>query len=89
MLALTAVCGEVAAQTATATATATPALGVAQAAQPAAAPVENKLIPSPRPGAVEAETAHIARYDAAIAAAREQTISGADAERLKQALAKV
>ena len=89
VLALTAVCGEVAAQTATATATATPALGVAQAAQPAAAPVENKLIPSPRPGAFEAETAHIARYDAAIAAAREQTISGADAERLKQALAKV
>ena len=52
-------------------------------------PSENKAIPAPRPGAMEAEQAHIARYDKAIAAVRDHQITAADAERLKQALARV
>ena len=44
----------------------------------------SKAIPAPRPGALEAEKAHIARYDKAIAAVRDQSISPADAERLKR-----
>jgi len=53
------------------------------------APPEANLIPSPRPGAFEAEKAHVARYDAAIAAVRDQSVSAADIERLKRAVARV
>ncbi len=61
-------------------------------APPAAAPAQSpeaNLIPSPRPGAFEAEKAHVARYDAAIAAVRDQSISTADIERLKRAMGRV
>lgn len=61
----------------------------AAAPTPAAAPVESKAIAAPRPGAMEAEQAHIARYDKAIAAARDHQVTANDAERLKQALARV
>ncbi len=58
---------------------------------PAAAEVaaQDKLSPAPRPGAFEVEKAHVARYDAAIAAVRDQAISAADGERLKRAFARV
>ena len=55
----------------------------------ASAPAEDKRIPAPGPGAYEVEKAHIARYDAAIAAVRDQAVSSADAERLKRALTRV
>ena len=55
-----------------------------QLAQP-----ESNVIPSPRPGAFEAEKAHVARYDSAIAAVRDQSVSPADIERLKRALSRV
>ncbi len=54
-----------------------------------AAVTEPNVIPSPRPGAFDAEKAHVARYDAAIAAVRDQSISAADIERLKLALSRV
>ena len=57
--------------------------------KPAPPAVENKFIPSPQPGALDVEKAHIARYDAAIAAARRQEVSAADVEKLKQAMARV
>jgi soluble lytic murein transglycosylase len=62
---------------------------VMAAAPPPPASVESKVIPAPRPGDLAAETAHVQRYDAAIAAVRDQTISAADVERLKRALARV
>lgn len=62
-----------------------PAAAAPQAAQPA----EDRRIPAPSPGAYEVEKAHIARYDAAIAQARDQSISAADAERLKKAFQKI
>lgn len=55
----------------------------------AAQPAEDKRIAAPSPGAYEVEKAHIARYDAAIAQAREQAISATDAERLKKAFQKI
>lgn len=62
------------------------------AAPPASASEANaasNVIPAPRPGAFDAEKAHVARYDAAIAAVRDQSISAADIERLNRALSRI
>ena len=44
--------------------------------------------PSPQPGAIEVERAHVARYDAAIAAATAHAVAPADATRLQTVFAR-
>lgn len=46
-------------------------------------------IAAPLPGALDAERAHIARYDAAIAAVRDQGVSPEDTTRIQQAVARI
>ena len=60
-------------------------------AKAAALPVvpSGPLIPAPQPGALAAEQAHIARYDAAIAAVRGQSVTPEDATRLQSAFVRI
>lgn len=70
---------------------ATVASGAGAEPPPAATapPMEDRRIPAPRPGDFQAEKAHVARYDAAIAAVRDHKLSTADAEQLKRAMAQL
>jgi soluble lytic murein transglycosylase len=54
-----------------------------------APPAEDRRVPAPRPGDMQSEKDHVARYDAAIAAVRNHTLAAGDAENLKRALAKL
>ena len=65
-----------------------PAVAKAPAAALPAVPT-GPMIPAPQPGALAAEQAHIARYDAAIAAVRSQTVTSEDATKLQQAFARI
>jgi soluble lytic murein transglycosylase len=66
------------------------ASGAAAPAAPAAtAPARPPQQPAPRPGALAEETAHVARYDAAIKGVREATASPDDLKRLKAALTRI
>ena len=72
----------------------TPAVSAKAAPAPQAPKVQAASVPTtpiaaPVPGALEAEKAHIARFDAAIAAVRNQAIGADDATHLQQALARI
>ena len=57
--------------------------------QQAAVTAPTTPIAAPLPGALDAEKTHIARYDAAIAAVRDQGVSAEDATRIQQAVARI
>ena len=66
-----------------------PGPGAAAAAQQPAAKEATHKLPAPHPGALALEQVHVARYDNAIAAARDHPLSSEEATRIAKAVAEI